>query len=231
MLKLTHPLTISLIAGSLTAMASSVLTAVADNGPATAADNAKLETAIFAGGCFWCVESDFDKLDGVLETVSGYTAGNSTNPTYKTHTKQGHLEAVKVVYDSSKVEYGELVDYFVRHIDPTDDGGQFCDRGNSYPPPSLSTLPRNAKRSKRNSQRSKTPAFCPRRSSRACLMKRASMKLRPIIRTITRRTPHAISCTGLVAAATSGSRKFGRKPAPAKPRFDFSLAANNALHR
>ena len=77
-------------------------------------------------------ESDFDKLDGVLETVSGYTGGATTNPTYKTHTKQGHLEAVKVVYDSSKVEYGELVDYFIRHIDPTDDGGQFCDRGNSY---------------------------------------------------------------------------------------------------
>ena len=132
MLKLTHPLSISLIAGGLTALASFVLTAVADNGQASVSNNENLETAIFAGGCFWCVESDFDKVDGVLETVSGYTAGNTTNPTYKTHTKQGHLEAVKVVYDSSRVEYGELVDYFLRHIDPTDDGGQFCDRGNSY---------------------------------------------------------------------------------------------------
>ncbi len=132
MLKLTHPLSISLIAGGLTALASFVLTAFADNGPASVSNNENLETAIFAGGCFWCVESDFDKVDGVLETVSGYTAGNTTNPTYKTHTKQGHLEAVKVVYDSSRVEYGELVDYFLRHIDPTDDGGQFCDRGNSY---------------------------------------------------------------------------------------------------
>lgn len=132
MLKLSHPLSISLITGGLTALASFVLSAFAQGAPSGVSQNANLETAIFAGGCFWCVESDFDKVDGVLETVSGYTAGNSTNPTYKTHTKQGHLEAVKVVYDSSKVEYGELVDYFMRHIDPTDDGGQFCDRGNSY---------------------------------------------------------------------------------------------------
>lgn len=131
-MKLTHPLSIGLSTGGLTALASFALSAFAQGSPAGLSQNPNLETAIFAGGCFWCVESDFDKVDGVLETVSGYTAGNSTNPTYKTHTKQGHLEAVKVVYDSSKVEYGELVDYFVRHIDPTDDGGQFCDRGNSY---------------------------------------------------------------------------------------------------
>lgn len=131
-MKLTHPLSISLMAGGLAAAATFVLSAFAQNGPASVTANENLETAIFAGGCFWCVESDFDKLDGVLETVSGYTGGATTNPTYKTHTKQGHLEAVKVVYDSSKVEYGELVDYFIRHIDPTDDGGQFCDRGNSY---------------------------------------------------------------------------------------------------
>ncbi|MEM7328000.1 MAG: peptide-methionine (S)-S-oxide reductase MsrA [Pseudomonadota bacterium] len=131
-MKLNHPISIAMIAGGLAAMASFFMSAGAENGPSVTATNTQLETAIFAGGCFWCVESDFDKLDGVLETVSGYTAGNSTNPTYKTHTKQGHLEAVRVVYDSSKVEYAELVDYFLRHIDPTDDGGQFCDRGNSY---------------------------------------------------------------------------------------------------
>ena len=131
-MKLTHPLSISLFAGGLAALATFVMSAGAEDRPSISTTNANLETAIFAGGCFWCVESDFDKVDGVLETVSGYIGGNSTNPTYKTHTKQGHLEAVRVVYDSSKVEYGELVDYFVRHIDPTDDGGQFCDRGNSY---------------------------------------------------------------------------------------------------
>jgi methionine-S-sulfoxide reductase len=91
-----------------------------------------METAIFAGGCFWCVESDFDKVPGVVETISGYSGGETTNPTYKTHTKDGHLEVVKVIYDPAKVQYGELVDYFMRHIDPTDAGGQFCDRGNSY---------------------------------------------------------------------------------------------------
>lgn len=131
-MKMNHPLSIAMIAGGLAAMASFFMSAGAENDPSVPMNNENIETAIFAGGCFWCVESDFDKLDGVLETVSGYTAGNSTNPTYKTHTKQGHLEAVRVVYDSSKVEYGELVSYFVRHIDPTDDGGQFCDRGNSY---------------------------------------------------------------------------------------------------
>ncbi len=131
-MKLTHPLSISLFAGGLAALATFVMSAGAEDRPSTSAANANLETAIFAGGCFWCVESDFDKVDGVLETVSGYIGGSSTNPTYKTHTKQGHLEAVRVVYDSSKVQYGELVDYFLRHIDPTDDGGQFCDRGNSY---------------------------------------------------------------------------------------------------
>lgn len=131
-MKFTHPLSIALIAGGLAAFATFFMSAGAENRPNVSSNNANVETAIFAGGCFWCVESDFDKLDGVLETVSGYTGGESTNPTYKTHTKDGHLEAVRVVYDSSKVEYGELVDYFFRHIDPTDDGGQFCDRGNSY---------------------------------------------------------------------------------------------------
>ena len=131
-MKLTHPLSIAFFAGGIAALATFFLSAGAQDSPKIQTSNANIETAIFAGGCFWCVESDFDKVEGVLETVSGYTAGNSTNPTYKTHTKEGHLEAVRVVYDSSKVEYGELVNYFMRHIDPTDDGGQFCDRGNSY---------------------------------------------------------------------------------------------------
>ncbi|MEO1029383.1 MAG: peptide-methionine (S)-S-oxide reductase MsrA [Pseudomonadota bacterium] len=90
--------------------------------------------AIFAGGCFWCIESDFDKVEGVLETISGYTGGTVDNPTYKqvSYTETGHYEAVKVVYDPARVTYGELVEYFWRHVDPTDAGGQFCDRGTSY---------------------------------------------------------------------------------------------------
>jgi len=130
-MKMTHPITIALIAGTLAAGATFMLNAGAEDQPKITTASS-LETAIFAGGCFWCVESDFDKVDGVVETISGYTGGKTTNPTYKTHTKDGHLEAVKVVYDPQTVEYEYLVSYFLRHIDPTDAGGQFCDRGNSY---------------------------------------------------------------------------------------------------
>lgn len=93
-----------------------------------------LSTAVFAGGCFWCVESDFDKLDGVTDTLSGYTGGHTDNPTYKdvTFGDTGHYEAVRITYDPEKVSYETLVAYFFRHVDPTDPGGQFCDRGASY---------------------------------------------------------------------------------------------------
>ena len=87
--------------------------------------------AIFAGGCFWCVEADFDKLDGVIETQSGYTGGYVDNPTYKqvSHEDTGHYEAVKITYDPSVVGYATLVEHFFRHVDPLDPDGQFCDRG------------------------------------------------------------------------------------------------------
>lgn len=93
-----------------------------------------LQTAIFAGGCFWCVESDFDKVDGVVETISGYTGGNVPNATYKQVTAggTGHYEAVKIVFDADKVSYDQLLYVFWRTVDPTDAGGQFCDRGDSY---------------------------------------------------------------------------------------------------
>lgn len=88
--------------------------------------------AIFAGGCFWCVESDFDNVPGVLATLSGYIGGTTDKPTYKNHTKARHREAVEITYDPAKVSYEELVDVFWRSVDPTDAGGQFCDRGHSY---------------------------------------------------------------------------------------------------
>jgi len=93
-----------------------------------------LKTALFAGGCFWCIESDFEKLSGVVDVVSGYTGGRTDNPDYKTvsYTETGHYEAVKVTYDSSVIDYNGLLDYFWRHIDPTDPNGQFCDKGSSY---------------------------------------------------------------------------------------------------
>lgn len=85
---------------------------------------------VVAGGCFWCVESDFEKLDGIGDVLSGYAGGDTTNPTYQNHA--AHLEVVRIPYDSEKHSYSELVDYFLRHIDPLDAGGQFCDRGHSY---------------------------------------------------------------------------------------------------
>lgn len=93
-----------------------------------------IQTAIFAGGCFWCVEADFDKVPGVIETTSGFTGGTLANPTYKAVTKggTGHYEAVRIRFDADKVSYRELVDIFWRTVDPLDAGGQFCDRGASY---------------------------------------------------------------------------------------------------
>ncbi len=91
-------------------------------------------TAVFAGGCFWCIEADFEKMAGVLEVESGYTAGKTNNPTYEDvsagHT--GHTEAVRVIYDPTKVSYPQLVAYFWRHIDPTVKDRQFCDVGSQY---------------------------------------------------------------------------------------------------
>ena len=91
-------------------------------------------TAVFAGGCFWCTESDFEKVDGVIDAISGYTGGKEVNPTYQQVSagRTGHVEAVKVVYDPEKITYAELLDVFWRHMDPTDEGGQFVDRGAQY---------------------------------------------------------------------------------------------------
>ena len=93
-------------------------------------------TAVFAGGCFWCTESDFDKMPGVLATVSGYTGGRTPNPTYKQVSAggTGHIEVVRVTYDPKRTSYAELVRRFLPTIDVVDGGGQFCDRGDSYRP-------------------------------------------------------------------------------------------------
>ena len=88
------------------------------------------EFAVFAGGCFWCIESDFEKLDGVGDVLSGYTGGTLDEPTYRNH--DDHIEGAKIPFDPDVISYRELVDYFFRHIDPLDAGGQFCDRGHSY---------------------------------------------------------------------------------------------------
>lgn len=97
----------------------------------TGSGNAMAAKAVLAGGCFWCMEADFEKLPGVTDVVSGFTGGTLRDPTYNGN-HEGHLEAVEITYDPQKVSYRELLDYYWRHIDPFDDGGQFCDRGPSY---------------------------------------------------------------------------------------------------
>ena len=96
---------------------------------ATAED---IQTTILAGGCFWCIESDFEKVQGVSEVVSGYTGGRTANPTYETIKGSGHFEAVEITYDADVVAYEQLLYAFFRSVDPTDAGGQFCDRGMHY---------------------------------------------------------------------------------------------------
>ena len=125
----------ALLAGAAAAGCAFVTSPDKDEPVQAAPGEAKqLSSAVFAGGCFWCVESDFDKVDGVVETISGYTGGTLANPTYEqvSHENTGHYEAVKVTYDADKLSYETLVDYFVRHVDPTDPDGQFCDKGESY---------------------------------------------------------------------------------------------------
>lgn len=92
------------------------------------------ETAIFAGGCFWCMEPPFDALEGVISTTSGYVGGETENPTYEDVTRggTGHAEAVQVVYDPAKVSYERLLEVYWPNVNPLDGGGQFCDRGDSY---------------------------------------------------------------------------------------------------
>lgn len=100
----------------------------------TAAPAASTATAIFAGGCFWCMEKPFDQLDGVLETTPGYTGGSVDSPTYQQVCSglTGHAEAMRVTYDPARVAYETLLDVFWRNVDPLDPGGQFCDRGSQY---------------------------------------------------------------------------------------------------
>jgi len=99
-----------------------------------ASSNEAYEKAYFAGGCFWCVEEYFDKVEGVVKTISGYSGGHTRNPTYEQVVKNqtGHVEVVEVTYDVTKVNYSELVKVHLNNIDPFDNGGQFCDRGESY---------------------------------------------------------------------------------------------------
>jgi len=117
-----------LLAALLASLATACLAAEAPKIPPGAA------VATFAGGCFWCMESDFDEVPGVLATISGYTGGHTVNPTYEEVSSgtTGHAESVEVIYDPKKVSYEKLLDYYWVHIDPTVKDRQFCDVGSQY---------------------------------------------------------------------------------------------------
>lgn len=98
----------------------------------TSQDQHNTEQALFAGGCFWCMEKPFEQLKGVLTVESGYAGGTTVNPTYENYAKGGHIEVVHIVYDPAVVRYERLLEVYWRQVDPTDGGGQFVDRGHSY---------------------------------------------------------------------------------------------------
>lgn len=113
---------------------SVAVTVLAQTPPAGGTAAPAKAKAVFAGGCFWCVESDFDKVPGVLSTTSGYTGGRTLNPTYQqvSSNNTGHAEVVEIVFDPAKVSYEQLVEHFWRTIDPITKDQQFCDRGSPY---------------------------------------------------------------------------------------------------
>lgn len=113
---------------------ATALVALLASVPVQAETQAASSSAVFAGGCFWCTESDFEKVPGVLSVVSGYAGGTTASPTYETATAGGHVEVVKVTFDPAKVSYAKLLDFYWRHVDLLDGGGQFCDRGATYRP-------------------------------------------------------------------------------------------------
>jgi peptide-methionine (S)-S-oxide reductase len=124
---------VDLAAIALVILASTV-NSTAGGGETFASAESKLATAVFAGGCFWCMEPPFDKLDGVVRTTSGYTGGHVRNPTYEAVSAgtTGHTEAVEVVYDPNKIAYEQLLDVFWKNIDPVAFDRQFCDVGRQY---------------------------------------------------------------------------------------------------
>lgn len=107
------------------------LTGILFLGMMICSSSAFAEKTILAGGCFWCMEADFETLNGVTDVISGFTGGTAENPTYKGN-HSGHYEAVEITYDPEIVSYQQLLEYYWVHIDPFDDRGQFCDKGHSY---------------------------------------------------------------------------------------------------
>ena len=178
------------------------------------------EKATFAMGCFWSAESDFDKLDGVKFTTSGYTGGRVSNPSYEQVSRgaTGHAEAIEVAFDPAVVTYDQVLDYFWHHVDPFVAHRQFCDVGHSIVPRSSSTPRRSAPRPRLRRSES-------RRASATRLSSPSAMRARSIlrtnrIRTITSSIPRSIATTAGAAAVTRGSRRSGERsqlPTPKAP--------------
>lgn len=129
----TYILILLILAGTAMAatIADQVMTPVSATEPQSQSGG-ELARAIFAGGCFWCMEKPFEQLDGVASVVSGYTGGTTKNPTYENYSDGGHIEVVEITYDPKKTSFQQLLDVFWQQVDPTDAGGQFVDRGHAY---------------------------------------------------------------------------------------------------
>jgi peptide methionine sulfoxide reductase msrA/msrB len=133
-MKRIFSIALMILAGAVLAQARAAAQPSNEKATEMKTDAENLRKATFAGGCFWCSEADFEKTDGVIEVISGYTGGNTERPTYEevSSGRTEHLEAVQVIYDPARVTYRQLLDVFWRHVDPTDPGGQFVDRGPQY---------------------------------------------------------------------------------------------------
>ena len=185
--------------------------AASAQGGGVATSSPVLEKATFAGGCFWCMEPAFDKLEGVKSVVSGYTGGRKENPTYEevSSGSTGHAESIEITYDPAVVSYSRLLDVFWRNIDPTVKDRQFCDvysstaRRSSITARSRSVLPRRRK------ERSSSPGDFPARSTPRLPPRRRFTPPRRITRNTTRRIRSDTNTTGTAAAATSASKSFG----------------------
>lgn len=131
---LKHPALVIALTAGLSATAIGFFASAGTDAPRFENAPARVATAIFAGGCMSCIEADFDKVPGVIETLTGYTGGTAEDPSARDVARggTGHYEAVKVTYNPSRVSYSDLAEYYVRHIDPTDASGQFCEQGEAH---------------------------------------------------------------------------------------------------
>ena len=179
-------------------------------GAALAQQGAPSAVATFAGGCFWCVESDFDKVPGVLSTTSGYTGGTVANPTYNQVSGggTGHAEAVEIAFDPSKVSYEKLLDVFWHNHDPLAKDRQFCDRGDQYRP-AIFYHDEEQRKLAEESKKKVQEKFAPRVVQTEIVKAGPFYKAEDYTRTTTRRIRSATNSTATIAGAISAWRNCG----------------------